>query len=307
MYSASHNDHVKAVVQIPVVFQHTRLQLEHAITAVLISGAEWQEVMVRDVKQISHLLCETEEDMFDFLVRGKSMMKHMKDLGLPSIGNTFRDGDYDTVLQVLEDMEHHLKDADTTIATAKGKIRDCTKCAENVLESIQKKTLVLLKDSKEADKGWSTGGNVAAYGTAMIATVLTGVVGLPFIGVGLAVAGGTAAIGGGAVAVKHLSDIAHGEELKRHLQSNAHNLRGAYNDMSIDRDTLEQASMNIRKLLIAVDDAKTSVSGLYGQLNPEKAKPFYYRLKELARRCTELHALYETGIMDYTTKRIGRS
>ena len=51
--------------------------------------------------------------------------------------------------------------------------------------------------------------------------------------------------------------------------------------------------MDIRKLVLAVDEAKTSMSGLYGQLNPKKAKLFYNRLKGFSQRCNVLRTLYE--------------
>lgn len=302
--STSHEDTMKAVVRVPVVFHETRFRLDNAIRTILrsdLSGEEWQDLVVRDTKQISHLFRETAEEMFDYLLRGRSIMKYMADLGLPSIAKAFKAGDYAIVLQVLEYMERHIKDAEGTITTAKGKMSDGIGRAENVLESVRKKIHALSKDAKEADKGWSTETKLAVYGLAMTLTIVTGAIAVPFVGVGagLTAAGGTATISGGAAITKHWLDIADGEELKQQLQFDAHNLEGAYDDMSVVRDNLEQVSMHIRKLRIAVDDAEKSMSGLYGQLKPEKATNFYHRLNELAHRCSELHTLYERGIADY--------
>ena len=302
--STSHEDNMKAVVRIPVVFHQTRFRLDRAIRTMLrseLSGEEWQEVMVRDTKQISRLFREAAEEMFDYLLRGRSMMKYMADLGLPGISKAFQAGDYAIVLQVLEDMERHIKDAEASITTAKGMIRDSIERAENVLERIRKKIHALFKDAKEADKGWSTEAKLAVYGLAMTLTIVTGAIAVPFVGVGagLTAAGGTATISGGAAITKHWLDIADGEELKQQLQFDARNLEDAYDDMSVVRDNLEQVSMHIRKLRVAVEDAEKPMSGLYGQLKPEKATIFYHRLNELAHRCSELHGLYERGIADY--------
>ena len=102
--------------------------------------------------------------------------------------------------------------------------------------------------------------------------------------------------------MKHWFDIADGEELKQRLQSDAHMLEDAYQDMSVVRDNLEHVSMYIRQLRIAVEDAEKSVSGLHGQLHPSKAAKFYYRLTDLAHKCIELHTLYERAIEDYHAK-----
>lgn len=302
LVSTSHDDNMKAVLRIPIVFHETRYRLDRAVDTVLksdLTGEEWQEKIVKDTRAISHLFRDAAEEMFDFLIRGRTMMKYMKDLGLPSIGKAFQAGDYSTVLQVLEDMEKHIKDVDATMIAAKGKMRDCNELSDNVLESMKKKIPVLYKDAKEAGQGWSMQGKVAMYGLAMVLTAATaGAAPLIGVGVGLAAAGG-ATVGGGAAAMKHWIDIADGEDLKTRLQSNAHNLEGAYDHMDVVRDNFEQVSMDIRKLVLAVDDAEQSVSGLYGQLNPKKANLFYFRLKDLAHRCTELYALYDRGIADY--------
>ena len=301
VFSASHNDHVKAVVPIPTVCRNIKLQLEGAIKAVRscdLDREEWQEVMVRDAKKIKNLFQETAENVSDFLIQGRRMMKHMKDFGLSRIDKAFRDGEYDTVymLQELENVKHHLKDADATLTTARGNITDCIERVENIRDSMQKKITALLKDVEKADKGWSTETITAVYGSIAILMVVTGAEGWPAIGVnaGLTATGRNAIIIGGAVVMKQLIDIANGKELKRYLQSNARNLKGAYNDMSIVLDNLEQVSRDIRKLRIAVDDAGRSVSGLSGQLqlNPKKSNHFHSRLDELAHRCSELHTLY---------------
>ena len=307
MTSTTHEDNVRAVVHIPAVFQQTRLRLDHATRVILSSdlfGQDWQEVIVRDAKRISHLLHDTAEDMFDYLLRGRTMMTYMIDIGLHNISKAFHDGEYSIVLQVLENMEQHIQNADASVTTARGKMRDSIELAENVLESMQKKVQTLLLDAKEADKGWNTETKLAVYGLAMALTVVTGAVAVPFIGVGagLTAAGGTATIGGGAAIMKHWFDIADGEELKQRLQSDAHMLEDAYQDMSVVRDNLEHVSMYIRQLRIAVEDAEKSVSGLHGQLHPSKAAKFYYRLTDLAHKCIELHTLYKRAIEDYRAK-----
>ena len=301
--SISHEDSMKAVVRIPVVLHQTRVKLDNA-AGVLRSDFprdEWQEVMVKDIEQINQLFRETAEEMCDYLLQGKDMMMYMADLGLPRIGKAFEDGNYSIVLEVLEDMERHITDADASITTARGKLRGGIEGAENVLESVQKKMHALIKDAKEADKGWNTETKLAVYGIAMALTVVTGAVAVPLIGVGagLTAAGGTAVVGGGGTIMKHWLDIVEGAELKQQLELDAHKLEGAYDDMTVVRDNLEMVSLHIRQLRVAVDDAEKSVSGLYGQLNPTKATRFYSRLKELSLRCSELHTLYKRGIADY--------
>ena len=306
LVSVSHGEHVKAVLLIPIKLHQTRYQLDRAVDAVLksdLAGEEWQEKIIGETRDISHLFRDAAEETFDYLVRGRTMMKYMIDLGLPSIGKAFQTGDYAIVLQVLEDMERHIKDADASITTAKGKVRDCNERSENVLESMRTKIPFLDQEAEKAGQGWSTQSKVAVYGLAMALTAATGgALAVPLgvgvgVGAGIAAAGG--AVGGGAAAMKHWIDEAYGKELKQRLQSNAHNLKGAYNNMAVVHENLEQVSRDIRKLSIAVDDAKTSMSGLYGQLNPKKAKLFYYRLKDLSQRCNELYTLYDRGIDDY--------
>ena len=297
--STSHEHDMKAVVRIPIVFHQTRFRLDRAIRVILrsdFSGEAWQEVMARDTKRISHLFRETAEETFDYLLRGRTMMKYMIDLGLPSISQAFQDGNYAIVLEVLEDMERHITDADASITTARGKLRDGIEGAENVLESVQKKIHALFQDAKEADKGWSFEAKVAVYGIVMTLSIVTGAATVPIAGVG------AAAVGGGGTIMKHWFDNVEGAELKQQLELDAHKLEGAYDDMTVVRDNLETVSMHIKKLRIAVDNAEKSVSGLYGKLNPTRAKAFYYRLKVLAQRCTELHNLYERGIEDYNAE-----
>ena len=305
LVSVSHDERMKAVLVIPIKFHETRYLLDRAVDAALesdLAGEEWQEKIIGETREISHLFRDAAEEMFDFLIRGRTMMKYMIDLGLPSIGKAFQTGEYATVLQVLEDMERHIKDIDASI-TAKGKMRDYNERSENVLESMQKKIPLLDQEAEEAGQGWSIQSTVAVYGLGMVLTAATGgALAVPLgvgvgVGAGIAAAGG--AVGGGAAAMKHWIDNANDEELKQRLQSNAHYLEGAYNNMDVVRENLEQVSMDIRKLVIAVDDAKTSMSGLYGQLNPKKTKLFYYRLKDLSQRCNELHTLYDVGIADY--------
>ena len=306
LVSVSRVEHTKAVLLIPIKFHQARYQLDNAVDTVLkseLAREEWQEKIVGETKEISHLFRDAAEEIFDFLIRGRTMMKYMVDLGLPSIGKAFQTGDYATVLQVLEDMERHIKDADASITTAKVKVRDCNERSENVLESMQKEIPFLDQEAEKAGQGWSIQSKVAVYGLAMALTAAAGgALAVPLgvgvgVGAGFAAAGG--AVGGGAAAMKHWIDNANGEELKQHLHSNAHNLEGAYNNMDVVRENLEQVFMNIRKLVIAVDEAKMSMSGLYGQLNPKKAKLFYYRLKGFSQRCNELHTLYDIGIDDY--------
>ena len=297
--STSREHDMKAVVRIPIVFHQTRFRLDRAIRVILrsdFSGEAWQEVMAKDTKRISHLFRETAEETFDYLLRGRTMMKYMIDLGLPSINQAFQDGNYAIVLEVLEDMERHITDADASITTARGKLRDGIEGAENVLESVQKKIHALFQDAKEADKGWSVEAKVAVYGIVVTLSFVTGAATVPIAGVG------AAAVGGGGTVMKQLLDNVEGAELKQQLELDAHKLEGAYDDMTVVRDNLETVSMHIRQLRIAVDNAEKSVSGLYGKLNPTKAKAFYYRLKALAQRCTELHNLYERGIEDYNAE-----
>ena len=103
-------------------------------------------------------------------------MTYMVDLGLPSISKAFHNGEYSIVLQVLENMEQHIQNADASVTTARGKMRDSIEIVENVLESMQKKVQTLLLDAKEADKGWNTETKLAVYGLAMALTVVTSVV-----------------------------------------------------------------------------------------------------------------------------------
>ena len=232
LFSVSHDERLKAVLVIPIKFHQTRYLLDHAVDAVLksdLAGEEWQEKIIGETREISHLFRDAAEEMFDFLIRGRTMMKYMVDLGLPSIGKAFQDGDFATVLQVLEDMEKHIKNADTSITTAKGKMRDCNKRSENVLESMQRKIPLLDQEAEEAGRGWSIQSKVAFSGLAMALTVATGgALAVPLgVGAGFAAAGG--AVGGGAAIMKHWIDTAYGEEQQR-LQSNAHNLIGAYNN-----------------------------------------------------------------------------
>ena len=301
--STSHEGNIVAVKQIPVVFMQARYQLDTAINVILrsdLSGEEWQEVMMKDTKQVSHLLRDAAEEMFDYLLRGRTMMTYMVDLGLPSISKAFHDGEYSIVLQVLEDMEQHIQNADASVTTARGKLRDGYERAENVLESMQKKISVLFKDADEAGKGWSTGTKMAVYGTVMALTVVTGVAAVPIYGIGAGVVGGGAGVvGGGAAAMKQWIDNADGEELKQQLKSEARKLEGAYDNMSGLRDNLQQVSMYVRQLRMALNDAEQSVMGMHGQLESTQAKKFYYRLKEFARRCRKLQSLYESGIADY--------
>ena len=294
--STSHEGNIVAVKRIPVVFMQARYQLDTAINVILrsdLSGEEWQESMMKDTKQVSHLLRDAAEEMFDYLLRGRTMMTYMVDLGLPSISKAFHDGEYSIVLQVLEDMEQHIQNADASVTTARGKLRDGYERAENVLESMQKKISVLFKDADEAGKGWSTGTKMAVYGTVMALTVVTGVAAVPIYGLGAGV------VGGGAAAMKQWIDNADGEELTQQLKSEAHELEGAYDNMSGVRENLQQVSMYVRQLRVALNDAEQSVMGLHGQLESTQAKKFYYRLKEFARRCRELQSLYEKGIADY--------
>ena len=292
--STSHKGNIVAVKRIPVVFMQARYQLDTAINVILrsdLSGEEWQESMMKDTKQVSYLLRDAAEEMFDYLLRGRTMMTYMVDLGLPSISQAFHDGEYSIVLQVLEDMEQHIQNADASVTTARGKLRDGYERAENVLESMQKKISVMFKEADEAGKGWSTGTKVAVYGTVMALTVVTGVAAVPIYGIGAGV------VGGGAAAMKQWIDDADGEELKQQMKSEARKLEGAYDNMSGVRENLQQVSMYVRQLRVALNDAEQSVMGLHGQST--QAKKFYYRLKEFARRCRELQSLYEKGIADY--------
>ena len=292
--STSHKGNIVAVKRIPVVFMQARYQLDTAINVILrsdLSGEEWQESMMKDTKQVSYLLRDAAEEMFDYLLRGRTMMTYMVDLGLPSISQAFHDGEYSIVLQVLEDMEQHIQNADASVTTARGKLRDGYERAENILESMQKKISVMFKEADEAGKGWSTGTKVAVYGTVMALTVVTGVAAVPIYGIGAGV------VGGGAAAMKQWIDDADGEELKQQMKSEARKLEGAYDNMSGVRENLQQVSMYVRQLRVALNDAEQSVMGLHGQST--QAKKFYYRLKEFARRCRELQSLYEKGIADY--------
>ena len=294
--STSHEGNIVAVRHIPVVFMQARYQLDTAINVILrsdLSGEEWQEAMMKDTKQVSHLLRDAAEEMFDYLLRGRTMMTYMVDLGLPSISKAFHDGEYSIVLQVLEDMEQHIQNADASVTTARGKLQDGYERAENILESMQKKISVMFKDADKAGKGWSNGAKVAVYGTVMALTVVTGVAAVPIYGIGAGV------VGGGAAAMKQWIDNADGEELKQQMKSEAHKLEGAYDNMSGVRENLNQVSMYVRQLRVALNDAEQSVMGLHGQLESTQAKKFYYRLKEFARRCRELQSLYEKGIADY--------
>lgn len=242
---------------------------------------------------VSHLLRDAAEEMFDYLLRGRTMMSYMIDLGLPSISKAFDDGEYSIVLQVLEDMGQHIQNADASVTTARGKLRDGSERAENVLESMQKKISVMFKEADKAGKGWSTGAKVAVYSTVMALTVVTGAATVPLYGIGAGV------VGGGAAAMKHWIDDADGEELKQQLKSEAWKLEGAYDSMSGVLENLNQVSMYVQQLRVALNDAEQSVIGLHGQLESTLAKKFYYRLKEFARRCRELQSLYERGIADY--------
>ena len=294
--STSHESNIVAVMGIPVVFMQARYQLDTAINVILrsdLSGEEWQEAMMKDTKQVSHLLRDAAEEMFDYLLRGRTMMTYMVDLGLPSISKAFHDGEYSIVLQVLEDMEQHIQNADASVTTARGKLQDGYERAENILESMQKKISVMFKDADKAGKGWSNGAKVAVYGTVMALTVVTGVAAVPIYGIGAGV------VGGGAAAMKQWIDNADGEELKQQLKSEAHKLEGAYDNMSCVLENLKLVSMYVRQLRLALNDAEQSVMGLHGQLESTQAKKFYYRLKEFARRCRELQSLYERGIADY--------
>ena len=301
--STSHEVNIVAVKRIPVVFMQARYQLDTAINVILrsdLSGEEWQESMMKDTKQVSYLLRDAAEEMFDYLLRGRTMMTYMVDLGLPSISKAFHDGEYSIVLQVLEDMEQHIQNADASVTSARGKLRDDYERAENVLESMQKKITVMFKDADKAGKGWSTGVKVAVYGTVMALTVVTGLATMPICGVEAGVVGVWAGVVGvGAAAMKQWIDNADGEELKQQLKSEACKLEGAYDNMSGLRDNLQQVSMYVRQLRMALNDAEQSVMGLHGQLESTQAKKFYYRLKEFARRCRKLQSLYESGIADY--------
>ena len=178
---------------------------------------------------------------------------------------------------------------------ARGKLRDGSERAENVLESMQKKISVMFKDADKAGKGWSTGAKMIVYGAVLSLTVVTGAATVPLYGIGAGVvAGGAGVVAGGAAAMKHWIDNAEGEELKQQLKSEACKLEGAYDSMSGVLESLNQVSMYVQQLRVALNDAEQSVIGLHGRLESTLAKKFYYKLKEFARRCRELQSQFRS-------------
>ena len=277
---------------LPAIIEAVRHNINTELDTFLSSGmaeGRWQENVVDRAFGVLRLYREAKESVFDFVLRGRSLMRDMVNQNIDDIQTAFDQGKYEIIHMRLGDVRDHLKEASKALETAKVKLKNAMSTTDDLLSLITSKLAEKVTSAEEVKQGWSAGYTTTLYtlGVAFGAAVTV------FAPVPLAVG---AAAGAGLTGFYQFLDAGAKYNLRQRLYSEAKELSAAGGKVSNIRDTLEQCVLGVTELESAVDNARMSTEKMAGYLKPEHAEFFTICLRDSKRNYQNLLFLYERTV-----------
>ena len=285
------NNSLGEIEDLPAIIEAARQNIDGKLDTFLSSGiaeGRWQENVVDKAFEVLRLYREAKESVFEFVLRGRSLMRDMINYNVDEMQRAFDRGKYDIIHMRLGDVRDHLKEADKALEAAKVKLKNAVSTTDDLLKFITTK-LAEKVTSAEDVKGWSAGYSTTLYtlGIAFGAAVTV------FAPVPMVVG---AVAGAGLTGFYQFQDAVERQNLKQRLYSEARELSAAGGKVRNARDILEQCVRGVTELGLAVDDARLSTEKMTGYLRPGDAELFRIRLHDAKRNYRRLLTLYEQTV-----------
>ena len=279
------------IEDLPAIIEAARHNIEGKMDTFVSSGiAEggWQENFIDKAFEVLRLYRDAKESVFEFVLRGRSLMRDMVNRNVDEMQRAFDRGEYEIIHMQLGDIRDHLKEADKALEDAKVKLKNAVSTTDDLFRLITTK-LAEKVTSAENVQGWSAGYTTTlytlgiAFGAAV--TVLTPVP--------LAVG---AAAGAGFTGFYQFMDAVETQKLRHNLDSEARELSTAGGKVRHVRDILNQCIFGVTELKLAVDEARLSTEKMTGYLRPGDAELFRICLHDAKRKYRNLLTLYEQTV-----------
>ena len=286
------NDDFGQIEDLPAIIDAVRHNIDTKLDTFLTSGmaeGRWQENVVDRAFGVLRLYREAKESVFDFVLRGRSLMRDMVNQNIDDIQTAFDQGKYEIIHMRLGDVRDHLKEASKALETAKVKLKNAMSTTDDLLSLITSKLVEKVSSAEEVKQGWSAGYTTTLYtlGVAFGAAVTV------FAPVPLAVG---AVPGAGLTGFYQFLKAGARYNLRQRLHSEAKELSSAGGKVRNASDILEQCVLGVTELESAVEGAQLSTERMAGYLRPADAEIFTIPFRDAKHNYQNLLVLYERTV-----------
>ena len=297
------HDGLGAIEDLPAIIAAGTRKIEGGLDSFLSNGIaedHWRGGVVDKSYEVLNLYREAIESVYEFALRGRSLMRDMVNQNIDEIQRAFDERRYAIIRMRLDDVREELTEANEALESAKAKLNNAAATTDDILKLINFKMAEKLRSAEDAKQGWGAGNSAAAYafGVAVgAAAVALAPYAVPALAYGVAAgAGYGAAAGVGLTGLYQFTDALDRQGLQHRFHSEAQELSATGGKVRNAGDIIHQCTLGVDELQLAVEAAQKSTRRMSGYLRPEDADMFKIRLSDAKRNYKKLLAQYEETV-----------
>lgn len=120
-----------------------------------IAKGRWLENVIDKASEVQHLYREAIVSVFEFALRGRSMMQDMVNHVVDDLQRAFDQGNYEIICMQLNDVRDHLTEAHKALETAKATMKNAASITDDIFKLINIKLVEKVTSAEDAKQGWS--------------------------------------------------------------------------------------------------------------------------------------------------------
>lgn len=120
-----------------------------------IAKGRWLENVIDKASEVQHLYREAIVSVFEFALRGRSLMQDMVNHVVDDLQRAFDQGNYEIIRMQLNDVRDHLTEAHKALETAKATMKNVASITDDIFKLINIKLVEKVTSAEDAKQGWS--------------------------------------------------------------------------------------------------------------------------------------------------------